>query len=118
MKNDPFLEDPTNRIVCSFDTEDHVAAVKTELRQFGIQDQQIRVRRGEKSADQVDTSAKWFADTDQHIKRFQRELRAGNSIVSVPVKDGASREQLHSLLRKHNARVITHFGEWITELMT
>ena len=83
----------------------------------GITDDQIRVMRGEEAATKVDTSAKWFADTDVEIEKYQRELTAGKTIVSVPVQDSTDRDTLHAILKRHGARLITHFGEWVTTMM-
>lgn len=117
MSDNKFLEDPTNRIVSVFDVRSQVEAVRQELLTQGLTDNQIRVRRGEEAATKVDTSAKWFADTDVEIEKYQRELSAGKTVVSVPVKDSADRDALHAILKRHGARMITHFGEWVTTTM-
>ena len=51
------------------------------------------------------------------MKRFKRELRCGNTIVSVPIEDSGCREQVHKVLKQYGARHVTHFGEWIPEVM-
>lgn len=111
------LDDPTNRIVAVFDTLQRANAARDELQQHGVPRDHIRILRGSETAEQVDTSAKWFADTDDEIKRYQRELRAGSTVASIPVHDGASRETIHAILKQHKARLITHFGRWVTEMM-
>jgi hypothetical protein len=75
------------------------------------------VLHGEVAADKVDSSRKWFADTHLEIERYEKELSAGNTVLSVPVKDSRAREQIHDILQRHDARMMTHFGEWITETM-
>jgi hypothetical protein len=111
------LEDPTNRIVSVFDRPEHAEAARTALVESGIVPTQIRVLSGERAGDNVDTSPKWFADTDEEIERYQRELRAGNTVVSVPVQGQDDRESIHAILKSHDARLITHFGQWVTEMM-
>lgn len=44
-------------------------------------------------------------------------VRAGKTVVSVPVQGSAGRDTLHVILERHGARLITHFGEWVTEMM-
>jgi hypothetical protein len=117
MTDTHLLEDPTNRIVAVFDDRDRWERARQDLVQAGLPDLRIRVMQGHKDASRVDTSAKWFADTDEEIARYQRELEAGNVVIAVPAQDPAVREQLHGILKRHNARWITHFGQWITEAM-
>jgi hypothetical protein len=117
MSDHKRLEDPTNRIVSVFDDLSHADAARQELLEHGITDDQIRVMRGEEAAAKVDTSAKWFADTDVEIEKYQRELSAGKTVVSVPLQDSADRDTLHAILKRHGARLTTHFGEWVTEMM-
>ena len=69
------------------------------------------------AAEKVDTSPKWFADTDVEIKRYRRELEAGNTVISVPVTDSNCREKIHEIFKRHDARLVTHFGEWVTEML-
>ena len=117
MTDERKLVNPTNRVVCVFDEHHKAVEAKDALVKEGFTDDDLRLLHGELSASQVDTSAKWFADTDEEIEKFQQELRAGNSTLSIPVQDSECREQLHALLKSHDARRVTHFGEWVTEVM-
>ncbi|MEO8497770.1 MAG: hypothetical protein ABI614_22110 [Planctomycetota bacterium] len=117
MTEKHLLDDPTNRILTVFDKPADAEAARQEFLKEGFSAAQIRLYKGEYAGDHVDTSAKWFADTDEEIKRYQDALRAGNTVMSLPVKDSASREQIHAILTRHEARVITHFGQWVTEMM-
>lgn len=110
------LEDPSNRIVAVFDNSQQATAAREEISKQPEVEGKIRVL-GEESAEKIDTSAKWFADTDDELQRYQRELRAGNTVISIPISDSDCREKFHSLLKRHDARLVTHFGEWITEMM-
>lgn len=109
--------DPTNRVVCTFDNAQKAEKARAALIDFGFTDNQVHKLVGDAAADEVDTSAKWFADTDKEIKKYEQELRAGAVVLSVPVKDCDCREEVHSILKRHDGRHITHFGEWITEVM-
>jgi hypothetical protein len=44
-------------------------------------------------------------------------LSEGRIVISVPVDDAKERERIHAILKRHQARMITHFGEWVTEMM-
>jgi len=117
MSSEDILQDPTNRIVAVFDETQDAQLAREACVAAGIQSSQIRVFHGAEDGDNVDTSAKWFADTDEEIARYQHELRAGNTVISIPIEDGECREEVHAILQKHNARLITHFGQWVTEMM-
>jgi len=117
MSEDTLLEDPTNRVVSVFDRYENAEAARGDFLKEGLAGQQIRLFHGEDSAADVDTSAKWFADTDLEIKRYRRALQDGKTVVSVPVADRAERERAHDILNRHGARMVTHFGTWITEVM-
>ena len=117
MSDEKRLSDPTNRVVCIFD--DHATAVtaKAALLEYGFEKSEVKLLQGDEGAAEIDTSAKWFADTDKQLKNFARELRNGATLLSVPVKDCDCRGEVNELVRKHGARRVTHFGEWVTELM-
>lgn len=117
MSDEHQYDDPTNRVVCLFDDKPKALDAKAALIEFGFDKHQVHLLHGGKDAAEVDTSAKWFADTDKFMKKFKRELRDGDTVISVPIKDCDCREQVHTILKSHDARNITHFGEWITEVM-
>jgi hypothetical protein len=117
MSDKELLQDPTNRIVSVFDEFDAAESARQDLLKHGYEETEIRVLHGQEAASDVDTSPKWFADTDDDIKMYQRELEAGHTVISVPVENKDGREQLHSLLRQHGARLVTHFGQWVTAVM-
>lgn len=117
MGNEELLEDPTNRVVCVFDEQQQAEAARQSLIDFGFDGEQIRLCHGSDAAEGIDTSAKWFADTDAEIKRYAQELRAGNSVLSVPISDADCREKVDGIVKRHAARLVTHFGQWITEMM-
>lgn len=117
MSQEQFLEDPTNRIVSVFDGQEQAEAARKELSEADLNDDQIRIAHGPEAAEKVDTSAKWFADTDEEIQRYCHELRAGNTVLSVLVTDEAGRERIHDIVKRHGARLVTHFGRWVTEMM-
>ena len=81
-----------------------------------FQSQQIK-QLNESDASDVDTSAKWFADTDKEMKKFASELRRGFVALAVPIKDSDSRNEVNAVLQDNGAQHVTHFGEWVTEVM-
>lgn len=111
------LEDPRNHVVCVFDDRKQADQACQELAEMGVPDGQIQEAQGEEAAQDVDASPKWFADTDDEIRRFKEELKLGNTVLSVPIAEKQSREKVHAVLKRRDARYITHFGEWVTELM-
>lgn len=117
MSDDKTYDDPTNRVVCTFADVHDAEQAKAALLASGFTNEQIHMLVGESAADEVDTSAKWFADTDKEIKKYVRELRNGAVVLSAPVKDCDCREEVHEIMKHAGARHITHFGEWITEVM-
>lgn len=117
MTNDPQLKDPTNRIVCVFDDPTDLQAAWRGLAEMGIEKDRMRTFHGESKADDVDMSAKWFADTDLEIGKYKRELEMGNSVLTVPVDEDDQREPIVELVKKHNARRVTHFGQWLMEMI-
>ncbi|QEG37581.1 hypothetical protein [Bythopirellula goksoeyrii] len=117
MSKEKPLEDPINRVVSVFDEPMQAEAAVKLLLEDGFSKEQLRVFHGPEDAAKVDTSKKWFADTDVDIKRYRRELEVGNTVISVPIEDGESRNRVHALLKNEGARLTTHFGEWITEVL-
>jgi hypothetical protein len=117
MTDEKKYDDPTNRVVCVFDDYSSAVDAKAAFIQFGFEQRQVHLLDGKRDASAIDTSAKWFADTDVDLKKFAQELRSGSSIISVPVRDCDCREGVNDLLKRHGARDITHFGEWLTEVM-
>ena len=77
----------------------------------------IRVVSNESRAEDIDTTSKYFADTHVEIQRYHDELRKGATLLIVPVTDANNREEIHQILKANGARMVTHFGEWVTEMM-
>jgi hypothetical protein len=116
MSDDKPLSDPTNQLACVF-TEPHSAeSARRALVEYGIASDDIRVFKGKADAHDVDTSEKWFADTTIDIKRYEVELRDGNTVVLIPVKSRESLDELRQILADNNGRTITYFGTWVTEV--
>lgn len=111
------LEDPTNRVVAVFEDRDKAEAARAELLRSGLTEGHIRILEGRGDASDVDTSDKWFADTREDLERYERELRIGNIVIAAPITDADHREAVHDILKRHEARLVTHFGRWVTEVM-
>ena len=117
MSDKALLTDPTNRVVAVFDKHEDARKARDELTRVESPAEKVQLLFGEDAADRLDTSPKWFADTDEQLERYEHELRGGNTVISVAIADSADREEVHAVLTQHNARLVTHFGEWITEMM-
>ena len=117
MSEKNLMKDPTNRIVSVFDDREHAEAARQALLDDGFEAENIRLFHGEEDANDIDTSAKWFADTDAEIGKYRRELKAGKTVVSIPVSDSECRDKVHGILKGHDARMVTHFGQWITKML-
>ena len=111
MSDKPILEDPSNRVVAVFDDQQQAHDAVAALDKLDETDGPPKLYQGDDAADRIDTSAKWFADTDAELRRYEQELRAGSLVVSVPIEDSDLREKVHAVLKQHNARLVTHFGE-------
>ena len=117
MSDKTLLTDPTNRVVAVFDNYADAKQARDDLARDDSPAEKVQLLSGKDDADRLDTSPKWFADTDEELERYEHELRGGNTVISVAIADSADREQVHQVLTRHNARLVTHFGEWITEMM-
>lgn len=117
MSDKPLLTDPTNRVVAVFDDQSDAQRARDELAGSESPAEKVQLLAGQDAADRLDTSPKWFADTDEELERYEQELRGGKTVISVAIADSADREQVHAVLTRYNARLVTHFGEWITEMM-
>lgn len=110
------VDDPTRRIVCVFASEQSAEQARKALISYGFERRQIE-RLDADDAGAIDTSAKWFADTDKEMKKFARELRRGYVALAVPVKDSDTRNEVNEILQDHGAKHVTHFGDWVTVVM-
>ncbi len=117
MSDKPLTDNPTNHIVCVFDNREAADAARRDIVEYGIDENQIRVSQGKDAAEQVDTSAKWFADTDDEMEHIQQQLLAGKVALSIPIEGEKSRNAVHDILKRHQAFRITHFGKWVTEVL-
>ena len=75
----------------------------------------VHLWHGNEVAEDVDVSAKWFADTDKLLKEYQRLLREGKSVLTLTAPEPEHRDEITAILRQHNAQLITHFGTWVME---
>lgn len=112
--SDKKYDDPTGRAVCVFDEQEHAKAARDALVEEGFPSEDITVLDSKADASEIDVSAKWFADTDEDITRYKHEIEVGNTVVSVPAADQETLELVRRLFEKHGARMMTHFGDWVT----
>ncbi len=101
MSDKPLTNDPTNCIVCVFDSREAADAAQRDLVEYGIDDNRIRLSEGKEAVEHVDTSAQWFADTDEEMEHIQQQLVAGNVVMSVPIEGKEVRDAVHGSLKRH-----------------
>ena len=106
---------PVNHILCSFADSSQALRAQQLLTDNGFEE--VELFEGEDAADNMTTRAKWFADTDEDLRRFQNKLREGYAVLSAKVTDKESRQAAHDLVSQCDADVITHFGKWVTRTM-
>ena len=109
------LSDPTDQMVCSFADRSKARNAKLKLIEFGYRKEDVRLL-GNSETD-VDTSAKWFADTEVELKMFERELDRGKTLLIVPVRNADDVEAMNGLLKSEGAFHVTYFGSWTTQVM-
>jgi len=88
MSDERTLNDPTNHIVCNFADRSAAVEAKEALIKLGYGNDEVQILC--ESNSEIDTTAKWFADTDVELKKFERELREG-AVVLVAPSDLAAR---------------------------
>lgn len=117
MRDNAPLENPTNRLVAAFHTNELAEHAIRDCIAAGISREEIRLLKGSQDARQIDTSPKWFADTDVDIARFRRALEDEQVVISVPVGDEVEAETVKSICQECESHLLTHFGTWVTEVM-
>jgi hypothetical protein len=104
---------PENHALASFTSHEQAVEAKEALIGKGLTN--AEVMQGENSAENMNTRAQWFADTDDELRRFENKLREGYSILAVEVHDKPMRQVVDEVLQQYNAEMVTHFGKWVTE---
>jgi len=114
MNEGKLYDDPRGRAVAAFDERGEAEEARQLLAKEGFSDDDIRILHGQGDAREIDTSAKWFADTDEEITMFKHKLEVGKSLVSVPVEDHDTLKKIQGIYQQCGARMMTHFGQWVT----
>ncbi len=107
--------DPVGRAVAAFDRENQAEAAVKALVDAGFSQDDIHFQHSRSDADKIDSSPQWFADIDDEIEWYKRKLENGGSVVSAPVSDKETLKKVHDIYLESGARMMTHFGNWITE---
>jgi len=113
--NDKPLADPTHRIVSIFPDVDKAQAAARSVAEAGIEVGSIKLFNGREAADEIDASAKWFADTDVEIQRFKRALLSGQAVLSVGLENQKQKGAVEEIAASAGAGTTTYFGRWATE---
>lgn len=107
--------DPTGRAVAVFKNLAAAESARGALVEFGFADEAVHLLHGESDAQEVDDSAKWFADTDEEIHEYRADLEAGRALISVPADSRKHAAEIHDVFAGANAVRMTYFGRWVTE---
>lgn len=111
----PIFEQPTGRAAALFENKENALSAKEELQKLIQRDQEIYEAHGGDDAGEVDDSARWFADTDEHVELYKRRIKSGASAISAPAENDEALEKIESIFKKHGADLITQFGEIVTK---
>ena len=109
------LDDPTHHIVAMFGSEQQAREALATIIALGLAASNAVILNADSSPTEIDTSAKWFADTDQVLQRFQEAIRANKTVLYVPEPDADRRDEMVTSLKASGAELVTHFGQWLTE---
>ena len=107
--------DPVGRAVAAFDRMSQAEDAVKSLAKAGFADDEIHYLHGQQDASQIDSSPHWFADIDDEIEWYKRKLENGGSVVSAPAHGKEALKQVHDIYLESGARMMTHFGNWVTE---
>lgn len=108
------FSNPSGRAVAVMDSLGQARDAKEALSQIGLDVDEIQLLDGENNADEIDSSARWFADTDDLLERYQRKLEEGNALISAPVTDQDQLKQVEKIYYTAGASTMTHFGNLVT----
>ena len=109
------LNDPANHVIATFIDRTSANAALAELKQRDMAPADAVLLVEESAAEDIDASARWFADTDELVKRYQEDLRMGKCVLCLPEPDENRRVDLIEVLKAHGANLVTHSGQWLTE---
>lgn len=121
--DDGFIRYPTNRIVGTIDSSEELQAAITSLLDAGIDKDGIEMLCGEAGAQRLDRTGKrhgliaqlirivqYMGEEQMLLQHHEQELRAGHFLVSAPVSDEGSKQQVRELLKSHGGHFIHYYG--------
>lgn len=111
--SDNTLDQPRGRAVACLPDQATAESAAVRIAEHGLGDG-LEILHGTRISDDVDTSPKWFADTDLDLAVFKNHLASGGSVVSVPVDADDQLDTVRAVLEEAGATVFTHFGNWVT----
>ncbi|QDT32129.1 hypothetical protein [Thalassoglobus polymorphus] len=108
------IDHPSGRAIAVLDSVEQGNAAKKALIQIGVKADEIYVLSASDEAADIDTSADWFADTDELVEQYQKKLAAGATLISAPVKNTTQLKEVQSIYYSAGAHMMTHFGTFVT----
>lgn len=108
------FSNPGGRAIAVLDSIQQAEEAKQGLSQIGLEVDEIHLLNGKDNADSIDASAKWFADTDDLLERYQRKLEMGKTLISAPVENNDQLKQIQAIYYAAGAETMTNFGSAVT----
>lgn len=114
MSDDQLMDQPEGKVAALFSSKADAEAACAALVDAGHNADSINQAHGTAGAEQLDDSARWFADTDDHIEIYKDHLAKGSSAIAVPVDGEEQVDRAREIFRQHHASMMTHFGGVVT----
>lgn len=114
-KQNKKYEEPTGRAVGIFRSHAEAEAARAALIDEGRDPKDVYILYGDVDAARLDESAKWFADTDETMKRLKRNLENGHTLISAGAENDEALDAIRNIYTRTGAWKMTHFGTWMTQ---
>ena len=109
-----------NTVAAVIDSPEESEAAIDELRKAGFEFEVLRGEEGQEHLDPEGEEGLWatlkrmataLGDENRVLKRLDKELASGNTVISIDIGNGDSSEAI-KILREHGGRYIWKFGDW------
>ena len=117
QKDNKLLSHPKNHVVALFSDRNAAEAAEADLVEAGKVPAEIISLCGYGDADEVQTRALWFADTDEELSHYKRGLESGGVVLAVAVDSDEAADEMARPLKRHNPARMTHFGTLVERVI-
>src|SRR6266545_1989322 len=119
-----FLRYPARKVIGVVDTSGDLEAALSALRAAGFAREWIQVFSGEEGLRCIDPRGQHhgllgrliriiqsIGEEQEHMRRYEHELRAGHYLVVISVNDGeAERRRAATILSRHGGHFVDYYG--------